>query len=649
WEVSRDHLTGSDQVYTIHGVDPKSFQGKVEEFTRLIHPDDRARIDQSIQSALAGETAYDVEFRIIRPDGEVRWVLTSGQVVRSGGKPQRMLGATIDTTERKRAEETFRFLADASDTLSALVDYNSTMQKVARQSVPFFCDFCIVYMVAEGGEIERVASAHFNAEKERILDELHARFPVTWESSSPVIDSLRTGDSQFIEDVTSELLSGTVVQPERMDLIRNLGPKSVICVPLVVRDVRLGCLLLGTSESGRRYRTEDLRVAHDLARRAATAVDNARLYREVKQSARQKDDFIAMLAHELRNPLAAIHYANELTKMPGAMPQEEISDIIARQTNSLMRLIDDLLDISRITRDKIQLKMEYVDVATIVRRAVDTTRPLIEERKHKLVVEVEQVAMSVVADVMRLEQILVNLLSNAAKYTPDGGNIKLSARREDAQVVFRIKDSGIGIEKKMLSDVFDLFMQVGGSLDRAQGGLGLGLTIVRRLVELHHGTVSAASDGPGTGSEFIVRLPLVDAKAVAAPAAQPVTAKKSLKILVVDDNSELARSIGLLLTNTGHQVRIANDATTAIPLAAELQPDAFLLDIGLPGMNGYELARHLRQDFPNALFIAISGYGQAEDRERSQEAGFDYHLVKPVQQQDLQSLLEKTTQYRKPS
>lgn len=641
WEIPRDHLTWSDQTFAIHGVDPTTFQGKVEDFTRLIHPEDKQRINESIRRAIADNQEYDVEFRIIRPDGEVRWVFTSGQVIYdSNRQPLRMLGATIDTTERKRAEDTFRFLADTSDTLSVLVDYSSTMQKVARQSIPFFCDFCLVYMVNERGEIERVAAAHVSPEQEKILDELQAKYPVTWQSSaSPVVEALRTGEPQFVEDITATVIRDANLDPDRLAIIRRLNPRSYISVPLVVRDSRLGCLLLGTADSGRRYKQDDVRIAADLARRAATAVENARLYREVKESARQKDDFIAMLAHELRNPLAAIHYANELTKMPGAMPQEEISEIIGRQTNSLMRLIDDLLDISRITRNKIQLKKEPVDAATVVHRAVDTVRPLVEDRKHHLEVELQPVEMGISADVMRFEQILVNLLSNAAKYTPDGGNIRISAAREDDQVVFRIRDSGIGIDKQSLSQVFDLFMQVGGSLDRAQGGLGIGLTIVRRLVELHGGTVAAASEGTGTGSEFIVRIPLDDSPASVAPSTPLLHAERPLEILVVDDNTDMARSIGLLLTSGGHSVRIAHDAAAAMPLADERRPDAFLLDIGLPGMNGYDLAQHFRREFPDALLVAVSGYGQADDRERSRKAGFNYHLVKPVQHDELMAIL----------
>jgi CheY-like chemotaxis protein/two-component sensor histidine kinase len=302
-----------------------------------------------------------------------------------------------------------------------------------------------------------------------------------------------------------------------------------------------------------------------------------------------------------------------------------------------VRLVDDLLDVSRITRGKIRLQMELVDVANVVATAVETSRPLIEEHRHELTTQLPDFPVFVNADPARLAQILSNLLNNAAKYTLDGGKILLSVAREGDEAVIRVRDTGSGIPKELLTKVFDLFTQVDRSLDRSQGGLGIGLTLVRRLVDMHGGNVHAFSDGLGEGSEFVVRLPAMDVK------RQPLSeAKRSensgslvgerLRILIVDDNVDAADSLAMLLRMTGHELQLAHNGPAAVEVAREFRPEVALLDIGLPGLNGCEVAIRLRAD-PNTrdcLLIAVSGYGQEEDRQRSFESGFNLHLTKPV-------------------
>jgi signal transduction histidine kinase len=278
--------------------------------------------------------------------------------------------------------------------------------------------------------------------------------------------------------------------------------------PLVSRGETIGAISFAFSISGRRYSVADVAVAQELARRAATAVENARLFHGLQEAHRQKDDFLAMLAHELRNPLAAIDYAMQLSRLSPAQ-QPEAGEIIERQVRQLTHLIDDLLDVSRITRDRIQLQKEQIDARLTVRRAVSTAQAAIQKGNHRLVVEVADEPLHILADPIRVEQIVVNLLTNAAKYTPERGEIYVRAYADNEQLVIKVKDSGIGIPPEMLSRVFELFTQVNPGLDRSRGGLGIGLTVVRRLTEMHGGSVSATSEGPGTGSEFTVRLPLV--------------------------------------------------------------------------------------------------------------------------------------------
>jgi CheY-like chemotaxis protein len=358
-----------------------------------------------------------------------------------------------------------------------------------------------------------------------------------------------------------------------------------------------------------------------------------RLYTELWESQRQKDDFLAMLAHELRNPLAAIQYANQVTKL--SLPAEEnpASDVIDRQVKTLAHLIDDLLDVSRITRDKIQLRKEVLDGRELLERALATVRPAIEERQHELVTELATQEMPLLADAVRVEQILVNLLSNAAKYTPEGGRILVRTFAIDGQAVFKIKDTGVGIAAEMLPRVFELFTQADRSLDRSQGGLGIGLTVVRKLAEMHGGSVSATSEGLGRGSEFTVRLPLTTAPSqIVVPAESLPALPTPQRILVVDDNVDMAQSLGKLLQQAGHTITTVYDGPSALEAAREFKPNVILLDIGLPGLDGYRVAEALRREpaFSQVRLVAVSGYGQLEDRNRAKAAGFDHHLVKPV-------------------
>jgi CheY-like chemotaxis protein/nitrogen-specific signal transduction histidine kinase len=392
------------------------------------------------------------------------------------------------------------------------------------------------------------------------------------------------------------------------------------------------------SETRSPFTEAEYEVAQELARRAATAIDNSRLYDDLRAADRQKDDFLAMLAHELRNPLAAIDYATQLTSISPDQAANA-TEIIHRQVRHLARLIDDLLDVSRITRDKIELQKEPMDAATIVNRAAGTARPTIDKHKHQFKVEVAPVEMPIFADPTRAEQIVVNLLTNAAKYTPEGGEICLKAYPENEEVVINVRDSGIGIPKEMLPRVFELFTQVNPEIDRTKGGLGIGLTVVRRLTEQHGGTVSATSDGLGKGTEFTVRLPRSSDRAGhALSVARPARPPRGLRVLVVEDNVDAAAAISQLLTQAGCDTKVAHDGPAALEVANVCRPQVVLLDIGLPGLDGYEVARRLRADsrYDELRLIAVSGYGQDQDQKRSKEAGFDHHLVKPV---DFQSLL----------
>lgn len=382
---------------------------------------------------------------------------------------------------------------------------------------------------------------------------------------------------------------------------------------------------------------------------AIDITDRLRAEEALKEADRHKDEFLATLAHELRNPLAPIRNALQILKLPEASRAslEQAKDMMDRQVGQLIRLVDDLLDVSRIMLDKIESRRERVELAAVVARAVETAQPVIDARGHKLTVALPAQPVWLEADPIRLAQVISNLLNNAAKYTERGGRIMLAAESEGAEVVVRVTDTGMGIEPAKLSRIFDLFVQGDESHGRSQGGIGVGLALARKLVEMHGGSIHASSKGRGQGSEFAVRLPTCErTRASAEPCARDsgasgASAARRHRILVVDDNQDAAKSLAMLLRLEGHDVRAAYDGEAALAAMQDFSPDMAFLDIGMPGMDGHELCRRIRQQptLSKMLLVALTGWGQDDDRRRSREAGFDRHLVKPVEPHSLKRLL----------
>jgi signal transduction histidine kinase len=368
----------------------------------------------------------------------------------------------------------------------------------------------------------------------------------------------------------------------------------------------------------------------------------------LEEADRRKDEFLATLAHELRNPLAPVrHGLDILRKSPDSADAAQIREMMHRQLGHLVRLIDDLLDVSRVSEGKIELRKEIIQAGDVIRSALESSQPLIDSAGHSLTVDVPPEPIWLDADLTRLAQVIGNLLNNAAKYTPEGGRIGLSLRTDGGDAVIAVSDNGLGIPADMRSKVFQLFVQVENHVDRARGGLGIGLALVKQLVAMHDGSVSAESAGTGHGSVFTVRIPLAAYKAETPPqtelsAAQPAPTRP-LKVLVIDDNVAVAQTVGWMLEEIGHQYHVVHDGRKALQAAREFGPDAILLDIGLPVMDGYAVCRAFRQDdlFKDALIIAQTGWGQQRDKTLASEAGFDHHLVKPVAYDDLERILAK--------
>ena len=408
------------------------------------------------------------------------------------------------------------------------------------------------------------------------------------------------------------------------------------------------------SDAGHLYVIRDIsqRIAAD--RELAAAAARLQVTMDALVEADQKkDEFLATLAHELRNPLAPVRNALQIMRLSGKVEvQEDARNIIERQIGQMVHLVDDLLDVSRISQGKVELRLELADVAGAVQTAVETSRPLIEAGKHGLTVMLPlPQSLMVRADVTRLCQIVANLLNNAAKYTPEGGHIQVSAQREDGMAVVRVKDSGVGISPAMLPRVVDMFAQVDGHSERAQGGLGIGLALVKQLVAMHGGEVHAQSDGPGRGSEFIVRLPLAEAGARSTERIEAhkleAGVERGVRVLVVDDNVDSALSMAQVLDMLGYETRTVHDGLEAVSAAQAFAPDVVVLDIGLPRIDGHEAARRIRQ-LPGGrdmMLVALSGWGQEDDRRKSAAAGFDRHFVKAV---DLHALMEVVALARRP-
>jgi signal transduction histidine kinase len=541
-----------------------------------------------------------------------------------------------ERAKREAAEESnqrLQFLARASGVLGQSLDPQVTARDLAQLPVPFLADLAVVVLLPRPGDREHIFVARPGSNGAVSVDELMSL------AGLPVL--------------LLRLIETARTSPNR-DVLTDVGPGMGethgrrLARPLQARGRTAAVLALSRAESARQFGPAELNMVESLAGRAASAVDNAALHQEVRNADRQKNEFLAMLGHELRNPLAPIRNAVQVLRLrsPEQPELRWARDVIDRQVQHMVRLVDDLLDISRITRGKIQLRQKPLDFAAIVAQAVEAARPAIDAREHHLELAVPDEPLWVNGDATRLAQVLTNLLNNAAKYTEAGGRLGLNMTREQDHVVVRVCDNGIGIPEEMLASIFDLFTQVDQSLSRTEGGLGIGLTLTRRLVEMHGGTVQAFSRGLNQGSEFVVRLPLLPAKDCPQPSSNGTAARNNatvtLRVLVVDDNVDGAESLATLLRLLSHEVCLAHNGRDAVAATREFRPDVILLDIGLPDIDGLEVAQRVRADVAGreALLVAITGYGQEEDRLRAMEAGFDYHLTKPANLDSLCEILD---------
>jgi signal transduction histidine kinase len=489
------------------------------------------------------------------------------------------------------------------------------------------------------------------------LPEQHMFVPLDRPARMPILDAIQTGAPVWIESCAQL----EAHYPEVLHAFSRGGESSLACVPLLAQGKCIGGLAYNFDHA-REFRADErvflqmvgwhaaqaLERSHLYAAEKAAALENARLYREVREDDRRKDEFIAMLSHELRNPLVPIVAAVDLMRLQDEETFVHEREMIRANARHLVRLVDDLLDVSRITHGKIELKTTLCEAAELIEDAMNIAGPTLSAREHRLSISAPTRGLRVVADRIRMAQAIANLVLNAVKYTAPRGEISVSAAEEAGEVVFRVRDNGVGMEADLLPQIFDLFVQASSPPDRLEGGLGVGLTVVKNIVTLHGGTVAAHSAGPGKGSELVIRLPRPDLAAVAeSPVAssssppRPRVARPALKkrVLVVEDDRDVADVMRSLLEAVGYSPLITYDGASALAAAPELRPELALIDLGLPVMDGYEVCRRLRSFDAKLRIIAVTGYGQESDRAQTKAAGFDEHIVKPIELDALRQLL----------
>jgi PAS domain S-box-containing protein len=614
WTIQTDKVVKSEETEALYGLPSGGFSGGYEDWLKLVHPEDRPGAEEAVRRALVDGRQYDDEFRVIWPDSSVHWLQTRGEFFfDDAGQPLRLIGVDIDITERKRAEEELR----ASE---QRLEIALNAANLGIWHVNYLTD-------------EVICSAACKANYGRAPDD-HFTYGDLIEGD--LVKMIHPDDRERVIERIKQTMQN---REEYQDEYRVIWPDGSIH---------------WIAARGRRVFGADGQplycdgVTLDLTERKQMEESLRRQTAALQEADRRKDDFLATLAHELRNPLAPLRNAVQILSLRSddSAVVAQTNDLMDRQIQQMARLVDDLLEVSRIGQGKISLQKAPVDLADVVATAVETSRPLIESHRHRLTVLLPDRPVRVEADAARLAQVLSNLLNNAAKYTEDDGRIDLIVERRPKEAVLRVRDNGVGIAREMLPQVFDMFMQVEISTDRSQGGLGIGLTLVRRLVEMHGGKIEARSAGLGKGSEFLVRLPALAEPAPESARELPEASSASSdkgprRMLVVDDNVDSAESMALALRLQGHEVRLAYDGQSALEEAQSFRPEVMFLDLDLPKLDGYEVARRLRLEpaMRYMTLVAMTGYGQEEDRQRTQEAGFQLHLVKPVDFNKVEELL----------
>ncbi|MCA1641976.1 MAG: PAS domain S-box protein [Acidobacteria bacterium] len=626
----------------------------------------------------SGYRMTDAESEERDREGNTKYFLNNLVGIVEGGSLRRVWGTQRDVTERRRVEEEQKFLSDATTILASSLDYESTLDAVAHMSAAYLADYCLVDLLEDDGTIRRLVVAHRQPEREAAWREMQRRFPIVADARHTVNKVLRTGEPDLFTELTGEVLARAIPSPAQVEELGRLGVRSSMAVPLRARGRTVGAISFISAESGRIYREPELRLAEELARRAALAVDNARLYERAQEANRAKDEFLATLSHELRTPLTPIvGWVHLLGGDEAATPDLRHGlAVIDKNSQALSHLINDLLDMSAILNGKMRIDRLPVDVNSVLREAIETVRAQADRRGVRIeLAPCEGGEPFIEGDRTRLVQVFWNLLSNAVKFSPDGGRVRVACDVEASAFRVRVEDEGIGISQEFLPHVFERFRQADMSPTKLYGGLGLGLSLVRSFVEAHGGGVAAESAGEGRGSRFTVSLPLAPLRIadcglrieedkarieddIAEPSPQPGDLSSEItnpqsdirnpqsarRVLVVEDAPDTLEMLRLFLAARGFAPTACASAPEALDVAAREHFDIIVTDIGLPNIDGYELLRRLRSELPHLAdtpAIALTGYAAEADVAAARDAGFEAHVAKPFEPEALGEAVEK--------
>jgi PAS domain S-box-containing protein len=620
-------------------------------FIAAIHPEDRSHVLASIDRQAQGHETEEV-YRVIRPDGSIRWVRDHAFPVKDEtGKIYRLTGIAEDITARKQIEDGQRFLAEASTLLASSLDYETMMASLARLPVPPDADFCVIEILEQDGQVRRVVTAHKNSAKDDLVKKLLAN-PPDLKAEEGITKVLRAAKPEIVNLAEGGSPNAGALDPGQSSIIHDLGASSYMILPILARGRMLGAMTFFITESNHQYGPDDIAFAENLVQRIGMAIDNARLYSEAQEANRVKDEFLATVSHELRTPLNAITGWVAMLRR-GALDDEASEralHVIDRNAKLQTQIVSDILDVSRIITGKLRIESKPVDLAQVIESAIEAIRPAAEAKSIQLEKRIRPGVSPVLGDVGRLQQIVWNLLSNGIKFTPRGGRVEIGLESEAGNAIISVIDSGIGIRKDFLPLVFDRFLQADGSYTRVHGGLGLGLSIVRHLVEMHGGEVIADSAGEGLGATFIVRLPHADIDKLAAYQREQSLRRRRMapeqlldeglpsldnsRILVVDDEPDTRDLLKAIFSQCGAQVEAAATAQEALDILGQWGPDLMVCDIGLPVEDGFELIKKVRGSGTEKTryvpALALTGYARIEDQKKALSSGFQMFITKPV-------------------
>lgn len=642
WTMDRDGTTVTDSPAWRELTGQSEREWRERGWLGAIAGEDAQRASQAWKEALEDKAIVEGEFRVRTRDGSLRWYLIRCvPVLDDRFELRELVGTASDIDERKKSENEKRLLELANTLFAETLDYENALARLPELCTPYLGDWCAVDLLEEG-KLRRVAMSHAREDKVRLAATMLARYRPT-EGKSLVIDTIRAGRPRLIPNVDETILRQMAVDEQHLAMLRDLGFRSFLIVPFATSGSVEGALMIATAESGRVLSSHDLELASELTRRASITIEHSHLYKEAQAANRAKDAFLATLSHELRTPMTSILGWAKLLIGAGRKDPETLDeglDAIYRSARAQAALIDDVLDVSRIMTGKMKLETADVDLRSVVDDARETVRNAAEAKGVRIETEIAQEVGRARIDPRRMEQVLWNLLTNAIKFTPSGGTVTLRVDTADHYHQIEVTDTGQGIDREFLPFLFEPFRQADSSTTRSHGGLGLGLAIVRYLVEAHGGEISAHSDGLGAGATFRIRLPITPGL---SPSAEPgVRADQDdaprltlpdlspYHVLVVDDQEETRRILHTVFERCGARVSAADRVGRAMEIAESAPPDLIVSDIAMPGEDGYSLIRRVRLRFGARIpVLAVTAFGREEDQQRILDSGFDSYVRKP--------------------